>query len=236
MPIVNIYPGDQVERDREGNATTSHSASRLLGFSHLSDDDLSGTAARQKWPKDEPLRGCPSRRNIYHPRLDWLSLTILFLSIFSTAFSGIYLILALVEPRYGPRIRSKGAMRPETASTLVQLFAKLIELSFVTVFVSVLGQVLSRRAFVKNSKGMTLAELTMRSWIIQPGTLITHCESLRYAAFTFLGMIALTVTFVSMFYTTAADALGKSAIGHASGLLDSQSLSLQLHDVMGIIR
>ena len=54
-------------------------------------------------------------------------------------------------------------------------FAKTIELSFATVFVSFLGQVLSRRAFMKNQgRGVTLAEFDMRSWVMQPGTLITH--------------------------------------------------------------
>lgn len=39
------------------------------------------------------------------------------------------------------------------------------------------------------------------------GTLITHGAALRYAALSFLGVIALTATFVAMFYVTAAEAL-----------------------------
>jgi hypothetical protein len=38
--------------------------------------------------------------------------------------------------------------------------------------------------------------------------MITHWESVRFAAWSFLGMIALTTTFVAMLYTTASDALG----------------------------
>ena len=45
---------------------------------------------------------------------------------------------------------------------------------------------------------------------MQPGTMITHWESVRYAAWTFLGMVALTATFLAMLYTTASDALGAS--------------------------
>ena len=85
--------------------------------------------------------------------------------------------------------------------------AKTIELSFVTVFVAFLGQVLSRRALIKRSKGITIAEMSMRSWVMQPGTMITHFETLRYAALTFLGLIALLGALVAMLYTTASDAL-----------------------------
>ncbi|OLN81137.1 hypothetical protein CCHL11_09535 [Colletotrichum chlorophyti] len=87
------------------------------------------------------------------------------------------------------------------------MFAKTIEISFVTVFVTFIGQVLTRRAFIKKSKGMTLAEMTMRSWVIQPGFLITHWETLPYAGITTLGILSLVATVASAFYTTASDAL-----------------------------
>ncbi len=98
-------------------------------------------------------------------------------------------------------------MTPSTASTLFALFAKTVELSFVTVFVTFLGQVLSRRSLVKASRGVTISELTMRTWVIQPGFMITHWQTLRHAALSILGLITLTVAFVAMFYTTASDAL-----------------------------
>ena len=99
-------------------------------------------------------------------------------------------------------------MAPSTASLLSALFAKTIELSFVTVFVAFLGQVLSRRAIAKNSVGVTIADMSMRAWVMQPGTLITHWEAVKYAGFTTLGAIALIATLMAMLYTTAADALG----------------------------
>lgn len=49
----------------------------------------------------------------------------------------------------------------------------------------------------------------MRSWVMQPGTMITHCESVKYAGTTFLGAIALIAALMAMLYTTASDALGK---------------------------
>jgi hypothetical protein len=87
------------------------------------------------------------------------------LAIFSTVFSGIYLVIALKGPRWGKSITSKSSLTPATANVLVQLFGKLIELSFVTVFVTFLGQVLSRRGFSRHSKGITLAELSMRKYV-----------------------------------------------------------------------
>ncbi|GJC98039.1 hypothetical protein ColKHC_06865 [Colletotrichum higginsianum] len=87
------------------------------------------------------------------------------------------------------------------------MFAKTIEISFVTVFVTFIGQVLTRRAFVRKSKGMTLAEMTMRNWVIQPGFLITHSETLPYAGMTLLGVVSLIATVASTLYTTASDAM-----------------------------
>jgi hypothetical protein len=56
--------------------------------------------------------------------------------------------------------------------------AKLIELSFVTSFVAFLGQVLSRRAFMKEQgRGVTLSELSMWRWVVQPGTLVRIISS-----------------------------------------------------------
>jgi hypothetical protein len=129
------------------------------------------------------------------------------MSVYSSVFSGIWLIVALVQPRYGRAIHSGGKLTPETASILFALFAKSIELSFVTVFVTFLGQVLSRRSLVKASRGVTIAELSMRTWVIQPGFMITHVEHLKHVGITVLGLITLTAAIVAMFYTTASDAL-----------------------------
>ena len=153
---------------------------------------------------------CPSRRSVTQRRTSWLSLSILFLAFYSTAFSGIYLVVAFVEPRFGRKIGHDGGMSPSTASILSAFFAKTIELSFVTVFVAFLGQVLSRRSLSKKSTGISIADMSMRSWIMQPGTMITHWENIKYSGLTFLGVISLTAAFMGMLYTTAAETLGTS--------------------------
>ncbi|KAF4632719.1 hypothetical protein G7Y89_g5404 [Cudoniella acicularis] len=156
---------------------------------------------------NDTTNGCPSKHDIHSSRTSWLSVTILLLSIYSTIFSGIWLFLAVYQPRYGRRIRSTGSLTITTASTVFALFAKTIELSFVTVFVTFLGQALSRRALIKSSRGITISEMTMRTWVIQPGSMITHWENLQHAGLSVVGAITLTAAFVAIFYTTASDTL-----------------------------
>lgn len=154
-------------------------------------------------------------------RWNWLTLSIITLAIYSSVFSGLWLAIALRRPRYGKSITNSSSITPATASLLYAAIAKSIELSFVTVFVAFLGQVLSRRAFARNSKGgISIAEMTMRAWVMQPGTMITHGHTIRYAGWTILGIASLLATLVAMLYTTASDALGEFGL---------QALALNYH-------
>ncbi|TDZ41326.1 hypothetical protein CTRI78_v009725 [Colletotrichum trifolii] len=155
----------------------------------------------------QPPSYCDSRKDVHKRRANWLSISIIALSIYSTGLSCLWFVVAVVQPRWGPTISSSGGMAPSTATMVCAMFAKTIEISFVTVFVAFIGQVLSRRSFVRRSRGMTLAEMTMRNWVIQPGFMITHWETLPYAAVTFLGVISLVATIASTFYTTASDVM-----------------------------
>jgi hypothetical protein len=152
---------------------------------------------------------CPTQKDILDPKLSWLSISIVALAIYSTVFSGVYLGVAMWKPRWGQRIGTNGHISFSTASLLSALFAKTIELSFVTVFITFLGQALSRRAFRKSTTagGISIADMTMRTWVMQPGTLITHWEAVRYSGMTLLGGITLLAAFSAIFYTTAAEAL-----------------------------
>lgn len=133
---------------------------------------------------------------------------IILLATYSTILSGVYVLIAFIRPRYGKYIGSNGHLAPSTANLLSALLAKTIELSFVTVCVFFLGQILSRRAITKNSQGISIADMSMRTWIMQPGSLITYWQSIRYAALTVLGAVTLATSFAAMMYTTAAEALG----------------------------
>lgn len=159
----------------------------------------------QSFEPQEPW--CKTKRKLHHGKGNWLAVSVLALSVYSTLLSGLWLGVAIAKPRFGHGITNTGRLPPATASLLSAAIAKSIELSFVTVFVTFLGQVLSRRALVKRSRGITIAEMSFRSWVMQPGTLITHWETVRYAALTFLGLVSLLCATAAMFYTTASDAL-----------------------------
>lgn len=148
---------------------------------------------------------CRMRKPPENKRASRLAISILVLSIYSTIFSGIWLVIAIKKQQYGHTV-SRGRVPFPTASTMFTAFAKSIELSFVTVFVTFVGQVLSKRARFQ-PRGVTVAEMSMRSWIVQPGTIISHWESARYAAATKLGLFALLVALMATVYTTASDAL-----------------------------
>lgn len=135
-------------------------------------------------------------------------MTILALAFYSTALSGLYLVVSIIGPRYGKRIGNDG-IDLNTASFLSALFAKTVEISFVTVFVAFLGQLLSRRALAKRSSGVSIADMSMRVWIMQPGNLVTHWENIRYSGLTVIGVTALTATVMALLYTTAAEILGE---------------------------
>lgn len=150
---------------------------------------------------------CKSKEELHHGKGNWLAVSVLVLSVYSTILSGLWLGVAIASPRYGHGIAHKGRMSPSTATLVAAAIAKSIELSFVTVFVTFIGQVLSRRALVKRSKGITISEMSMRQWVMQPGTMVTHWQTVRYAALTFLGVIALLGALVSMLYTTASESL-----------------------------
>jgi hypothetical protein len=72
---------------------------------------------------------CPTTESFYLGRFNWLAISILVLAIFSTVFSGIFLGIAIRAPRWGRAIHTGGSLSPSTANVLVQIFAKLIELS-----------------------------------------------------------------------------------------------------------
>lgn len=169
-----------------------------------------GFAKTPETPAPSHYRGnCPSRSSVLQRRLSWIPATILILAFYATFFSGIYLAVAVLRPRWSNIDSGPGSVTASTANLLCAFFAKTIELAYVTICVAFLGQVLSRRALMEDSRGISLADMSMRAWIMQPGSMIVHWETLRYSGLTFLGVIALTATVVGMFYTTAAEALGE---------------------------
>ncbi|KAG5916087.1 hypothetical protein E4U61_003973 [Claviceps capensis] len=156
----------------------------------------------------EPPSYCSSRASAKQPHAIWNSLVIFVLSLYSTAMSLMWLAVSIKQPTWGHTISTKGKLPPARAAFITTLVAKTIELSFVTVFITLLGQVITRKSFRKRNRGgMNLAEITMRNWILQPGSLLTHSNTVYYAGFTKVGCLTLLATITSMFYTTASDAM-----------------------------
>lgn len=180
-------------------------------FLHTSDSErLRGApSVRSAYENDfHPSHECPTAKDFYQSRFTWLNMSIMVICLFSCVFSGIFLGLAIQAPHYGRKISSQGSFKPKDAILLTSIMAKLIEISFVTGFVSFLGQVLSRRAFMKDDgRGVTLSELSMWRWVVQPGTLITHWETAKYAGLTLLGILSLLSALLATLYSSAAVAL-----------------------------
>ncbi|KAI0164399.1 hypothetical protein GGR52DRAFT_582154 [Hypoxylon sp. FL1284] len=179
---------------------------------HIHDTEAYGESLEHLAQKYErPPLDCASRRDVYVRHRSWTYIILTVLSVYSTFLSGLWFVVSIYQPRYGRGISSSEGwkMAPSTATLLCTLLAKTIELSFVTVFVALLGQMITRRAFVRKKKGegVTLAEMTMRNWIIQPGSLLTYWQGIPYAALSLLGLLTLTATTCSIFYTTASDAM-----------------------------
>ncbi|OCT46448.1 hypothetical protein CLCR_01079 [Cladophialophora carrionii] len=152
---------------------------------------------------------CPTHGDILTSPWSWWTISVLALAVYSTVFSGVFLGIAFAKPRWGESIGTSGHISFANATLLSALMSKTVELSFVTIFVALLGQMLSRRAFAKENKngGISIAEMTMRSWVMQPGTLITNWIAVRYAASTIVGILVLIAALAATFYTTAAEAL-----------------------------
>lgn len=125
-------------------------------------DGLEGFATDQT-----PLRGKKKTpKHVRIQRLSWTSVWLIVMSVYSTIMSGIWLAVAIIEPRWDSTVSTNGPISLSTANLLTAIFAKTIEMSFVTLAMAFVGQVLTRRA-IATHEGMTMAEVTMRTWIAQ---------------------------------------------------------------------
>lgn len=114
--------------------------------------------------KDVNLTAPGRLQDIIQPRRDMVSVGLAVVSAYSTFMSGLFLVIAIVQPRYGYIISDRGHLSPASAALITAFLAKTIELSFVMVFLAFLGQILSRRAL--QQRGVTLSNVAMRSWVL----------------------------------------------------------------------
>ena len=148
---------------------------------------------------------CRSKGPLNAGRVSLARVTILTISVYSTIFSGLWLFIAIIELPYD-KIAARERLPPRTANVVVTAISKTVEMSFVTVVVASIGQILSRRALV-DQRSITLADISMRSWILQPGTIISQWNFVRHTAASPLGILAILAAFMAMLYTTASESL-----------------------------
>lgn len=134
---------------------------------------------------------CPPRKEVY-ATFHWFVFAMVFLSIYSTVMSFVLLVVAFLRPSWG-FLRTEAAIwSSSTATLLCTLVATTIDGSFISLMVTFVGQVLSRRAISRNSRGMSIAEMSMRDWIIQPTVLFTNPQAFKYAGASFLGITSVS--------------------------------------------
>ena len=87
--------------------------------------------------------------------------------------NGVWFGAALAQPRYGNKISSTGGlMSPSTAGLLNTFFSTTILAAFITTVAAVVGQIATRKAIARDSKGVSLGLFTLRSWIY-----VSSCNS-----------------------------------------------------------
>lgn len=184
--------------------TSSSSITPLL-------DDSLGTGP--KTPSSPFLQSYKRGRGRAYRRLEWYSTVGIFATgIYSTLLSGVWLVIALKKPHWGSFINSNGSvLTPATASTLATAIAKTIEISFLTFFLAMMGQYLTRRAASdQNASGISLADLQLKVLLVLPGTLFTQWRNYGRSLRSMLGVISLIACFSAMLYTTASDSVGQN--------------------------
>ena len=170
-----------------------------------------------------------SLQSIRRGRMAWISLITLALAVYSTVTSGGFMLLAALQPHYHQFIMSDGLITPRLAALLTSAIAKTTEMAFVTVIVAWIGQILSRRAADSGRRrsGFTLAELSMRNWVVQPGTMFSRWDSVRYAGWTTLGAASIVAAVLATLYYPATTALVQPQL---------RFLSWQSRTLQGLVR
>ncbi|KAM0427871.1 hypothetical protein ACHAPT_007330 [Fusarium lateritium] len=165
------------------------------------------------------------------PKFGPATVAIILLALYSTTLSGLWLVIATIQPRWGFTISTTRGFSPSNAATLTALLGKTIEITSIAVFISCLGQVLTRRAVAEKSTGITLADITVRNWVIQPGFLLTHFQTLAVAGRTLLGVLSLLTLVATILYTTASEALVSPKLKY--GKWETRELTVPVHSYYG---
>lgn len=162
MSLDSLQMHEQHHENDEAAAQEPQQDPKIQTFDDYDAYKRSLAAGVQQQQSPAPPSKPPA--NVKIGRTSGLAIWLLVMSVYSTIMSGIWLAAAIAEPRWGTTVSSHGAMTLSTANLVCAILAKTIEMSFVTVFVAFIGQVLTRRAMTTR-EGMTLSEMSMRTWV-----------------------------------------------------------------------
>lgn len=238
IPVDDSPPRPQVSGDQE---IEQHSLSTTASLTSLHDgvndplptstQEHASTHGDSSSSTTVPVNSPPTNQNILRPKFGPGAVAMLLLAIYSAALSGVWFVVAIIQPRWGFKISTTHGLSPSNAATLTALLGKTIEIASITVFISCIGQALTRRAAAEKSTGITLADITIRNWIIQPGSIFTHHHTLAIAGRTILGALALLGLVVTILYTTASQALVSPKLKY--GQWESREMTAPVHSFYG---
>lgn len=196
--------------DRYGSGTGQFKGDEHLGSLKPLPKPLStGSDQRAKDEKPSPHVGFEAPPAFHGSELSHcFSFTFIAAALWATTGSCLWLVLAIKGHTWGYLVSSRSGISSADASTICTLLAKSIELAFTTAFIAFLGQNLSGMACFNPAKGVTLAEMSMRTWVVQPGTIFSQLQILKPAVRTPLGALTLLVALLAFLYTSASDTLG----------------------------
>ncbi|KAJ3545849.1 hypothetical protein NM208_g2305 [Fusarium decemcellulare] len=224
--VLTDTPSHHTHEDLKANALSGRQDSANTPLI-VSNEEDSPPGNDEAVPNQSP----PLNDKVLRPTFGIGAVLLLILAFYSTLMSGLWFVVAILQPRWGFFISTSRGLSPSTATTLTALISKTIELVSAAVFVACLGQILTRRAVARNTTGITLAELTIRNWIIQPGSIFTHFGTLLIAGRTFLGLLSLVALVATMLYTTASEALVSPKLKY--GDWEVRELTVPVHSHYG---
>lgn len=102
----------------------------------------------------------------------WPGAGIILMSLLATFLSGVFFFLGATGPSY-KSIGTNGALTASSSAFLTTVIAKLIESMTAVLVATIVGQALARKAYaLHEDRGINLAQITMRGWATQPGSVV----------------------------------------------------------------
>ncbi|KAE9980742.1 hypothetical protein EG328_012087 [Venturia inaequalis] len=181
------------------SADADHNSLRL---SHVQEND---SESMQSINKDDYPHKMQNRSSSSYTKY-------LAVSILSTLLSLAYVVIAVWGPTWDT-IRD-----PSISKNVTSIVAKIIEASFGSICVLFVGQLLTRRSTSEDTHhGVSLYQICMRDWIIDPASMFSDDKVLWLGMRSFLGWYVLVASVAALLYGTASQNLVQPVVRDTSG-------------------